>query len=70
MSDAKVELIDAATLGRMIDTHPVTLYRWCRAGRFPKPFYVGQRRMWRLAEIKAWIAEQAGRDQISDSKGE
>lgn len=31
-----------------------TLARWCGAGTFPQPHYVGQARKWLLADVEAW----------------
>lgn len=40
-----------------------TLYRWYKAGKLPAPHYLGERRVWFVAEIEAWearrMAEQA-----------
>jgi predicted DNA-binding transcriptional regulator AlpA len=38
-----------------------TVGRWCRAGRFPAPVYVGTRRAWRLEAVEAWEVEQFSR---------
>jgi predicted DNA-binding transcriptional regulator AlpA len=38
-----------------------TIWRWCKAGRFPQPTYIGNRRTWLSSEIAAWIASQAER---------
>lgn len=34
----------------------MTLWRWVKQGRssFPKPIYVGRRRLWPLRAIEAW----------------
>lgn len=39
----------------------VTIWRWCRAGRFPLPHYIGERRCWWLHEIEAWEREEMAR---------
>jgi prophage regulatory protein len=37
--------------------HRVTLWRWCRTGRFPSPVQIGEKAVaWRAAEVLAWIA--------------
>ena len=41
----------------------MTIWRWLRdkERNFPQPIYLGRRRFWRLADLEAWEAEQAGR---------
>ncbi len=37
-----------------------TLWRWCKAGRFPKPLKLGPRvTAWRVEDVRAWMAAQA-----------
>lgn len=31
-----------------------TIWRWYRAGKFPAPHYISERRSWWLHEIEAW----------------
>lgn len=50
-----------ATCGKIGGAHPVTLWRWCKAGTFPQPVYFGARRRWRLADVEAWIAAQVAK---------
>ena len=33
-----------------------TLYRWTKAGSFPKPLYMGSVKVWERATIEAWEA--------------
>ncbi|WP_242352404.1 AlpA family transcriptional regulator [Anaeromyxobacter sp. SG64] len=35
-----------------------TIWRWYRAGKFPAPHYLGERRSWFLGEIEAWEARR------------
>lgn len=59
--EAAAVWVGASTVGKMLDTHPVTLWRWCRAGTFPAPIYFGNQRRWRLADVEQWIAAQAAK---------
>ena len=38
--------------------HRQTIWRWYKKGRFPKPHYLGQNRLWFEAEVEAWEQEQ------------
>lgn len=38
-----------------------TVYRWYRAGVFPKPHYIGDRRVWWLHEVMAWEESRVAR---------
>jgi predicted DNA-binding transcriptional regulator AlpA len=38
-----------------------TIWRYYRAGTFPAPFYIGERRHWWLDELEAWRAQQIAR---------
>lgn len=46
----------------IVPASPVTLWRWVKAGRFPKPYKLGPRMTaWKVEEIRAWMAEREGR---------
>ncbi len=38
-----------------------TIWRWYRAGKFPEPEYVSDRRTWRLDVIEGWEQAQLAR---------
>ncbi len=38
-----------------------TVWRWYRAGKFPEPEYVSDRRTWRLDVVERWEAAQLAR---------
>ena len=38
-----------------------TIYRKYRAGQFPEPEYIGERRTWRIDVLQTWVAEQLAR---------
>jgi predicted DNA-binding transcriptional regulator AlpA len=50
--------IGIAEVQRRLGVHRVTIYRWCRAGTFPAPHYLGERRAWFLSDIEAWEAQR------------
>lgn len=45
-----------------------TIWRWYRAGKFPAPHYLADKRVWFLSEIEAWEAAQMARP-ASDRRG-
>ena len=44
-----------------IGVHPVTLWKLCKRGRFPAPFYILGKKTWRQSEVDAWVAAQPQR---------
>ena len=49
-----------AELEQRLGRNRVTIWRWCRDGRLPRPHYLGERRCWFEADIAAWeVAEMA-----------
>jgi predicted DNA-binding transcriptional regulator AlpA len=50
--------IGIADLEARLGVDRSTVWRMCRAGAFPAPSYVGTRRVWEVAEVEAWEAEQ------------
>jgi prophage regulatory protein len=50
-------VISTGELTALLGVNVVTIWRWCRAGRFPAPIKLGIRRNgWRADEISAWLA--------------
>jgi predicted DNA-binding transcriptional regulator AlpA len=37
----------------------MTLWRWIKDGKFPKPIYIATRRYWTEAEVIAWLQKQS-----------
>ena len=53
--------IDRKELRRMIPVSPMTFRRWEAAGQFPRRVRLGkygQRCVWRLSSVLAWMCEQ------------
>lgn len=57
-TDRRITIAEAE---RKTGLHRSTLWRKYRAGEFPTPTFIGERRSWLESEIDAWIAEQAAR---------
>ncbi|RKG40721.1 helix-turn-helix transcriptional regulator [Acinetobacter sp. WCHAc060007] len=41
-----------------------TVWTWVREGKFPKPFKMNGRTVWRLSDVETWIAEQESKATI------
>jgi len=56
MSDS---LINPKQRREMVPASEVTIWRWERAGSFPRRIKINGRNFWRLSEIQEWISKQA-----------
>jgi predicted DNA-binding transcriptional regulator AlpA len=55
------ELASTSTKQGILPVSPSTIWRWIRAGEFPKPFKLSESvTVWDLAEVEAFIAQRAG----------
>lgn len=47
------------TVAAMVQVHPVTVWRWVRQGKFPKPIKLdtGSTR-WRMSDVQEWMDKQ------------
>jgi predicted DNA-binding transcriptional regulator AlpA len=57
MVDLKQRLLGIAAVETLVGRERSTLRRWYVAGTFPRPRYIGTRRMWIAEEVEHWIAE-------------
>src|SRR5690554_1037083 len=48
-------LIDTNGHAALLNVSRTTIERWDQSGHLPKPVKIGRRRLWRRAEISAWI---------------
>jgi prophage regulatory protein len=56
-----VAMVDLDAVCSMFSVTRQTIRRWYIAGRFPRPIRIGRRRLlWRVEDVNAAIAEQAG----------
>lgn len=60
-ASASPRRIGIAELRQRLGRDGTTIWRWCRAGKFPVPHYIGERRAWWLHEVEAWEREQMAR---------
>ncbi len=56
-----VERIGIAALEKRLGVERSTIFRWYRAGTFPEPHYLCDRRVWFLADVEQWEREQMAR---------
>ena len=56
MQDDQTTFLPSAAVRARYGVSDMSLWRWLRneATGFPKPFRVGKRRFWKLAELEAW----------------
>ncbi len=60
--------IGIAELEQRLGIDRSTIWRWYRAGKFPEPEYLTDRRTWRLEVVEAWEQERLARP-ASDRRG-
>jgi prophage regulatory protein len=57
-----LELVRESELRRIVKLSHATIWRLCRAGKFPKPIKLSQRAIaWRLVDVERWLAERSRR---------
>lgn len=61
------ELLSALDLEKMTGTKASTWRYWAMLGTGPASFRLGRRRVWRKAEVVAWIERQASVDTSGDA---
>lgn len=61
MNELPVVRLGIAELERRLGVERSTIYRWYRAGKFPEPHFLMERRVWFLGEIEAWERQQMAR---------
>ena len=52
------EFVDAVELEAMTGTKASTWLYWASKGQGPRSFKLGRRRVWKRAEVLAWIDQQ------------
>ena len=52
------DYVDAEDLEQMTGTPKATWRYWASIGQGPRSFKLGRRRVWRKADVMAWIDEQ------------
>ncbi|ESX12017.1 MULTISPECIES: hypothetical protein [unclassified Mesorhizobium] len=62
-NNTKTEFLPAGQVWRRYGVTSMSLWRWVKDETlgFPKPFYIGRYRYWRLADIEAWESAQSVR---------
>lgn len=56
-------LRESQLIPHIVPVSSATLWRWCKAGRFPAPSKLGPRvTAWRVEDVRAWMAEREASD--------
>ena len=58
MSETTLKRLNIRMVEGRLCCHRMTIYRWYSAGKFPKPHYLGQNRVWLEAEVEEWERKQ------------
>jgi predicted DNA-binding transcriptional regulator AlpA len=53
---SETRYLGIAEIERRYQKQRSTIFRWTKAGRFPQPVYLGNRRAWALTALLAWEA--------------
>lgn len=51
-------LLSRKLLRQLVTVSDMTIWRWERAGIFPRHFTINSRNYWLLSEVKDWLADQ------------
>jgi excisionase family DNA binding protein len=57
VSPARAGHLTVEELAAEFRTSPETVHYWIKAGKAPKSFKVGRRRLFARADVDAWLAE-------------
>jgi predicted DNA-binding transcriptional regulator AlpA len=60
-SVSNLRRVGIAELEQRLGVDRSTIWRWYRAGKFPAPHFLGERRAWFLAEVEAWELQRMAR---------
>lgn len=52
-------LLDARDIKRLAPVSDMSIWRWVKAGEFPRPIKISRRNYWRSDEISAWLEQQS-----------
>jgi predicted DNA-binding transcriptional regulator AlpA len=66
---ARPTVLKIADLEARTGKHRTTIYRLVCAGTFPQPRYYGSIRVWDLASVEAWEAEQLAKSHVRRARG-
>lgn len=58
-----LRLLRAAELAALLSIHIVTVHKWVRVGKLPKPVRIGRVTAWRACDIAEWLDRQQAADE-------
>ncbi len=60
-TDHSEQLVTISEAERMTTLERTTIWRKYKAGEFPQPRYIGERRVWPKSEIEEWLKAEMSR---------
>jgi predicted DNA-binding transcriptional regulator AlpA len=57
----ELQLVGISDAEQLTGYERSTIWRRCRAGTFPPPSYIGNRRVWKLSDLRAWLDAEMAR---------
>jgi predicted DNA-binding transcriptional regulator AlpA len=58
IAEKNLRRLNIRMLEERLCCHRQTIWNWYKNGKFPKPHYLGQNRLWFESEVAAWEQEQ------------
>lgn len=53
------KLLTRGCLREFIPVSDMTLFRWIRDGKFPRPIMMSRQRYWKVSEVNAWLEKHS-----------
>ncbi|WP_287345287.1 AlpA family phage regulatory protein [Mesorhizobium sp.] len=57
--ETRPTLLNGMDVKKLAPVSDMTLWRWIKAGAFPKPIKITSRNYWRADEITAWLDKKS-----------
>jgi prophage regulatory protein len=57
-----LRMMRVGEVATLLQLHPITVFKWSRTGKFPRPVQLGpQTVVWRATDVAAWIEAKAAK---------
>lgn len=60
----KDSFLTAKQLSNNLQKSKSTIYRWVKAGQFPKPIKINNSTLWKVSDVNHWITTQGGTNEL------